>query len=152
MPDLPEVAILGALLAEAQAFANSQSLTIAMPNRPFTAPADKATVSGSTVYGKWLRATVLQADTDTLGVGSSDTNKHYGYLQIDTFYAQGAGELAPGRIASEAISYFARGSRFTRDDITVEIIRQPYRMAALKDDPWLMVPVRVPYCCFTDPA
>lgn len=152
MPDLPEVAIEGALLAEAQAFANAQSLTIAMPNRAFTAPADKTTSGGSTVYGKWLRATVLPAETETLGIGAEDANKHYGFLQVDTFHAQGAGALAPARIAAAAISYFARGSKFTRDGITVEIIRQPYAAPAVKDDPWLMIPVRIPYCCFTDPA
>ncbi len=145
MPDLPEVAIEGAMLAEAQAFANAQSLTIAMPNRDFTPPAVSKTA-------KYLRATFLPADTETLGVGSDDTNKHYGYLQVDAFYGQGAGELAPARVAAAAISYFARGSKFTRDGITVEIIKQPYRGPAIKSDPWIMIPVRVAYCCFADPA
>lgn len=145
MPDAPEVAIEGALLAEAQAFANAQSLTIAMPNRAFTPPTSAPTA-------KWLRATFLPADTETLGLGADDDNKHYGYLQIDVFHGQGAGALAPARIAAAAVTYFARGSKFTRDGITVEIIKQPYRMAALKDDPWLMIPVRIAYCCFTNPA
>lgn len=152
MPDLPEVAIKGALLAHAQAFANAQSLTISMPNRAFTPPADKATVGNSTVYGKWLRATYLPAETDTLGIGADDDNKHYGFLQVDTFYALDAGELAPARIAAAAISYFARGTKLTRDGITVEIIKQPSTMRAVKDDPWLMLPTRIPFCCFTNPA
>lgn len=145
MPDLPEVAIEGVLLAEAQAFANAQSLTIAMPNKDFTPPAVSKTA-------KWLRATVLPADTETLGVGSDDTNKHYGYLQLDVFHGQGAGELAPLRIAAAAISYFSRGSKFTRDGITVEIIKQPYRSQAMKSDPWVMIPTRIAYCCFANPA
>lgn len=145
MPDLPEVAIEGALLAEAQLFANSQTLTIAMPEREFKPPAISKTA-------KYLRATVLPADTETLGLGEGDANKHYGYLQIDVFHGQGAGEIAPARIAAAAISYFSRGSKFTRDGITVEIIKQPYRAQAMKSDPWVMIPTRIPYCCFSDPA
>ena len=152
MADLPEVAIEGALLAEAQAFANAQSLTIAMPYRPFTPPADKSTVNGATVYGKWLRATYLPADTETLGLGENDANKHYGYLQIDVFYAQGAGELAPARIAAAAIAYFPRNVAISRDGFKLEIIKQPYRAPAIKDDPWVMIPVRIAFCCFANPA
>lgn len=152
MPDLPEVAIEGALLAQAQAFANAQSLTIAMPNRAFTPPADKATVSGATVFGKWLRATVLQGETKALSINEDGTNKHYGYLQIDVFHALGAGALAPSRISSAAIAYFPRNTKLTRDGITVEIIDQAYALTGRKDDPWWMIPVRIPYCCFANPA
>lgn len=155
MPDLPEVAIEGALLAEAQRFANSQSLTISNPNKAFTPPA-AATTTGTapnltTVYGKWLRATVLKGETRALSISENGTNKHYGYLQIDVFYGLGkvgAGSIAPLRIAADAIAYFPRNTKLTRDGVTVEIIDKAYALDGRKDDPWWMVPVRIPYCAF----
>lgn len=152
MPDGVEAAIEGALLAEAQAFANAQSLTISMPNRPFTPPPDKSTESGVTAYGKWLRATLLPADTEGPFLANDDPNYHYGFLQLDVFYAQTAGVLAPDRIVDAATAYFARGTTMTRDGFTVKVHKPPARRGMIKDDPWIMIPVRIPYCCFANPA
>jgi hypothetical protein len=144
MSDAVEVAIEGALLAHAQGFADANSLTIAMPSKSFTPPSVASTA-------KWLRAT-YEPDVETISIGAGD-NKHSGMLIIDCFYGQGAGELAPSRIASAVIAYFKRGTALTRDGFTVRILKAPRRRPLIKDDPWVFVPVRIEYCAFApDPA
>jgi hypothetical protein len=145
LSDPVEVAIEHALLSRLAQFASSNSLTVAYPNADFTVPPASKTA-------QWLRATFLPADSITLGIEPADTNQHYGLLQIDAFQGQGIGELAPLRVAASIISYFARGTRMTSDGFTVNVWRQPFRGPMVKDDPWVFVPVRVPYLCLANPA
>ncbi|WP_029581939.1 phage tail terminator-like protein [Bradyrhizobium sp. URHD0069] len=150
MPDPVEVAIESALLNRAIAFAAAQSpaLTISLPNIAFTPPPDK-TASGSTViYGKWLKATFLPAPTLGLGVSSNSTNQLYGLLQIDVFHGIGAGEYAPGRIASAILSYFKFETVVTKDGFSAKVWKQPYRSALMTKDAWTQIPVTIPYVCF----
>ncbi|BEV43919.1 phage tail terminator-like protein [Afipia carboxidovorans] len=140
MPEPVEVAINAALITRAQAFATAQGLAISLPNIAFTPPA-----AGQSV--KWLRATFLPAPTATLPVGSG-SDRYYGLLQIDVFHGVGAGEYAPGRIASAVIEYFDRGTTMTKDGFTVRVYRRPSRGPMIKDDPWMMVPVTIPFECF----
>lgn len=140
MPEPVEVAIESALLTRAQAFATAQGLAISLPNVAFTPPTAGANV-------KWLRATFLPAPTATLPVGSG-SDRYYGILQLDVFYGQGAGELAPARLASAAIAYFKRGTTMTKDGFTTRVYRRPSRGPMIKDDPWMMIPVTVNFECF----
>lgn len=144
MADAVEVAIEAALLAHAKAFAVVNSLDLSEPNITFNPPTPGKTA-------KWLRATFLPADTQTLPVGAGD-NRYYGILQIDVFYGIGGGEIAPARIAVLIIDHFKRGTTLTRDGFTVQILEQPYRRPSIKDDAWLMVPVRIRFTCFANPA
>lgn len=145
MTEAVEVAIELALLGRAQAFAASKSLTIALPNITFTPP-----VVGANA--KYLRASLLPADTEALGVAFSATNQHQGYLQMDVFYGKGGGEIAPGRIAADIISYFARGTRITSNGFNIDILKTPRRGPQMIQDVWTMLPVRIPYNCFALPA
>ena len=145
MTEPVEVAIESALLSKAQAFAAAQSLTISLPNIAFTPPA----VSTS---AKYLRASFMPAPSIALGISNTSNNQHYGFMQLDVFYGQGSGEYAPGRIASAIISYFPRGLKLVKDGTTTQIIKQAYRGPMLKDDPWMMIPVTIPYVCFATPA
>ena len=140
MPEPVEVAINAALIARAQAFATAQGIAISLPNIAFTPPA-----AGQNV--KWLRATFLPAPTATLPVGSG-ADRYYGILQIDVFHGAGAGEYAPGRIASAVIDYFKRGTAMTKDGFTVRVYRRPTRGPMIKDDPWMMIPVTINFECF----
>lgn len=146
MSEPVEVAIESALLSRAQAFAAAQSpaLAISLPNIAFTPPA-----AGQNV--KWLRATFLPAPSVETGIAWNAHNQHYGLFQLDVFYGQGAGEYAPGRLASAIIAYFARGTVLTKDGVSVRITKQPYRGPMIKDDPWQMLPVSIPYLCFARP-
>lgn len=140
MPEPVEVAIESALLARATAFATVQSIAIALPNVAFTPPTAGANV-------KWLRVTFLPAPTTSLPTGSG-SDRYYGIMQIDVFHGQGAGELAPGRIASQIIDYFGRGTEVTKDGFTVRIYRRPSRGPMIRDDPWMMIPVTINFECF----
>lgn len=140
MPEPVEVAINAALIARAQAFATAQGIAISLPNIAFTPP-----TAGQNV--KWLRATFLPAPTSTLPVGSG-SDRYYGILQIDVFHGAGAGEYAPGRIASAVIEYFKRGTVMTKDGFTVRVYRRPSRGPMIKDDPWMMIPVTINFECF----
>src|SRR5687767_14661059 len=101
MPDAVEVAIEAALLQRAVDFATARALTLARPNVLFTPPPSKVDPpSGPTVYGKYLRADFLPAPSFALGISYNAHNQHYGLFQVSVFYGQGAGELAPKRIAA----------------------------------------------------
>lgn len=164
MTEPVEVAIESALLSKAQAFASAQSppLLISLPNIAFPgknpdgsdkpAPQATSTVGGATVFGKYLRASFMPAPSVALGISNTSNNQHYGFMQLDVFYGQGSGEYAPGRIASAIISYFPRGLKLVKDGTTTQIIKQAYRGPMLKDDPWMMIPVTIPYVCFATPA
>lgn len=128
------------MLTRAQAFATSQAIAISLPNIAFTPP-----TAGQNA--KWLRATFLPAPTASLPVGSG-SDQYYGILQVDVFYGQGAGEYAPGRIASAVIDYFKRGTEVSKDGFTARVYRRPSRGPMIKDDPWVMLPVTIPYQCF----
>lgn len=145
MTEPAEVAIESALLSKAQAFASAQSITISLPNIAFTPPA----VSTSARY---LRASFMPAPSIALGISNTSHNQHYGFMQLDVFYGQGSGEYAPGRIASAIIAYFPRGLKLVKDGTATRIIKQAYRGPMLKDDPWMMIPVTIPYVCFATPA
>jgi hypothetical protein len=143
MPEPVEVAIESALLTKAQAFAAAQSpaVAISLPNVAFTPPAQ-------TSSAKWLRVTFMPAPTSTLPVGGG-SDRYYGLLQLDVFYGQNSGELAPGRLASAAINYFARGTVMTKDGFTVRINKRPYRGPMIVDGSgWVQIPITIPFECF----
>ena len=144
MPDAVEVAIESALLAHASAFANNSSLTISLPNIAFTPPTVSATA-------KYLRASFLPAPAASLAlsftVGKAN-NQHVGILQVDVFYGQGGGEIAPARIAANIIEWFKPGTSLTSDGFTINVFRTPYRGPLIKSDAWMMLPVSVPYVAF----
>jgi hypothetical protein len=141
MSEAVEVAIEFALLERLKAFGTANSITIAQPNVAYTPPAVGTTA-------KWLRPTFLPVDTLTIGIADSSQNQHYGMLQVDVFYGQGAGEMAPARIASSLVAYFKRGTAVTKDGFTARVWKIPFRAPLMKDDPWVFVPVRIPYIAF----
>ncbi len=148
MTEAVEVAIKAALLARAVDFADGQSpsLPISLPNILFTPP----TVSKT---AKWLKASIIPADTVALGINGEASNQHYGLLQIDVFYGLGGGEIEAERIAAAIIAYFVRLTTIQRDGFTIRVIRPPYTGPVLQDEPWVMLPVRIPYQCFAvDPT
>jgi len=140
MPEPVEVAINAALITRAQAFATAQGLAISLPNIAFTPPA-----AGQSV--KWLRATFLPAPTATLPVGSG-SDRYYGILQIDVFHGAGAGEYAPGRIASAVIDYFKRDTTVTKDGFKARVYRRPSRGPMIVADGWAQIPVTINYEAF----
>jgi hypothetical protein len=144
MADPVEVAIESALLNRAVAFAASQSpaINIALPNvADFTPPV-------ATPTAKYLRATFLPAPTAGLGISGNSTNQLYGLLQIDVFWGLNAGELAPGRLASQIIAYFKFETTVSKDGFTAKVWKQPYRSPMMIKDAWMQIAVSVPYVSF----
>ena len=90
----------------------------------------------------------MPAPSIALGVAFADDNQHYGLFQLDVFAGQNGGELASARIAALAVASFKRGTVLTKDGFSVRIVKAPYRGPMLKDDPWIMIPVSIPYVCF----
>ncbi len=147
MSEAVEVAIELALLGRAQNFAEAQtpSLSISLPNIAFTPPTISTTA-------KYLRATILPADTTALGVTYNATNQHYGLFQMDVFYGVGGGEIAPRRIAAAIISYFKRGTRISSNGFNIDVVQTPKLGPQITAGAWTFLPVRIPYNSFASPA
>lgn len=145
MTEAVEVAIELALLDRAQAFATLQNLPIALPNILFESPTPGKAA-------KYLRATIIPADTTALGVGYFSSNRHYGLFQMDVFYGVGGGEIAPRRIAAEIISYFIRGTRMYSNCFNINVFQTPRLGPQTADGAWTFLPVRIPYQTFAIPA
>jgi len=141
MPDAVEVAIESALLNRLNALVLSPVLPVSLPNVTFVPPTAGPNVG-------WLRGTFLPAKSFPLGVDYEGNNQHYGIFQVDVFYGQGSGDLAPGRIAASVIQWFKRGTVLTKDGFVARIKDIPSRGQTIKDDPWVMIPVSIPYLAY----
>lgn len=147
MPDAVEVAIESALLNRLVALTFSPVIPLALPNVG-TPPSREFTPPAAEPGANWLRATFLPADSFALGIDYGSSNQHYGILQVDVLGYLGDGELAPGRIAASVIQWFKRGTKVTKDGFTAEVTRIPRRGTMVKDDPWVMIPVSIPYLAY----
>lgn len=141
MPNPADVAIQKAMVDHLVAMCQSPEIPLSLPSVKFTMPA-----AGQDVF--WLRATFLPAPTLELGVDYTSTNQHWGILQVDVFYGEGGGDYPAGRIAADVIAWFHRGTRLTQDGFGVEVTKPPRRGRVVKDSPWIMVPVTIPYLAF----
>lgn len=147
MSDAAEVVIARALFQRLAEFAAAQTpaIPVSYPSKDFNTP-------DPTPETQWLRATLLRANTNTLGIGYSDSLQHYGMLQVDVFRGQGQGEPAPARIAAAVVAYFTRGTRLSLDGFNVDVIKEPFLGPLVKSDPWVFIPVRIPYQCLAAPT
>lgn len=129
------------LLTRLEAFAGSQSMNLAKPNVAFDPPTP-------VIYStKYLRATFVPVLTETMRVADGE-DMHIGFLQADVFHGQGRGELVPRRIADALCSYFPYNLSLFSGTVRVDISAKPFTAQALFDNPWVIVPVRIPYRCF----
>lgn len=119
----------------------SPDIFIAYPNVQFAQP-------NPSPYVRWLRAFFLPAPTVTTGVDDGAYNEISGIFQVDALMFPGAGELPVARLAQLVINHFARGTELVQDSQAVRIVRTPYRGRMLQDDPWVFIPVSIPYLAF----
>lgn len=146
MTDTADVAVQVALLTRLDALVFSPALAVAYPNVPFPEPVAK---NGMT----WLRATFLPAPKMALGIDTGSSNEISGILQVDVLMAPGLGEPPAARIAQQVANWFARGTDLVHGTQRVRVNRTPYRGRLMKADPWMMIPVSIPYQAFsTNPA
>jgi hypothetical protein len=147
MTDTADVAVEKALLDYLSQIALSPAVPISMPYRRFNTP---DAVAGA----KWLRANYLPATKIALGVDDNSANQISGIFQVDAlYYISDDGELPLARFAQSVMNWFARGTKITIDNQEVHIWHTPYRGRAMKDDPWVFIPVSIPFIAFsTNPA
>lgn len=146
MTDAVEVSVNKMLIDRLLAFTQSPDIRVSVPNISFPPPA-----AGQDVW--YLRATFLPAESFALGIGYSAVNQHYGLLQVDVFYGENSGEYAAGRVATDVISWFKRGTKLgPLNGFRTEVFKTPWRSRMIKDSPWVIIPVNVPYIAFANPA
>lgn len=114
---------------------------ISFPNVEFTEPE----VSKNS---KWLRLTMLPAETASFGLGHNNSNQHFGLVQISVFMGLGISEYAMLVFADDIVSAFKRGTVIDTEDFRIKINTTPFRLPMLLDTNWAMLPVRIPYLCF----
>lgn len=159
MSDPVEVALQKALTDRAQAFVTAWNaanpvvppnlLTISLPNIAFTLPAAKTGLPPApVVFGKWLQASILPVPSFARGVDYLSSNQHYGIFQVSVFMGFGSGDPTVRRIAGAVAEYFKRGTVLRANGYAVTIYDTPSIAGGLKDDPWWMVPVSIPFKCF----
>jgi len=141
MADPVEAAIKNALLQPLIGFCSSPAIPLALPNIDFSQPTPAR-------GALWLRATILPADSFAPSIGFDSTIQHFGLMQVDIFYSENSGEIAPARIAGSLAMLYRRGTDLFDSGFKVNIYRAPTVRRAIKDEPWLMLPVVVPYQCF----
>ena len=125
--DQIEAQIVEALLRRAEGFASDQGLQIAFPNVEFTPPSP-----GQGVY--WLKVSLLPVPSVEVGISFNSHVSH--------------SEVGMSRIASDAVNYFRRGTVMQSGGVNVNVYRQPYRSQAIKDEPWMMMAISIPYQCY----
>lgn len=92
-----------------------------------------------------LRCFLLPAEPGQVTYGEAGKNRHRGLFQISVAWPRGMGEVAPGAAAGAVAAHFKRGTVLTEDGINVRVIRPPYRMTAVVEPTWYVIPVRIPY-------
>lgn len=147
-----EAAIETALMARATAFAAAQSLTIAVSNNPVN-----GTIPAPSQTARYLEAWVLPYPTITTAIPYNATNQYYGVLQINIYQGMGGGSVPMKRIVGAIAAYFPIGLTLNQDGFEISIKSTTAKKVVtegpmIKSDPWMMIPVSVPYLCFAKPA
>lgn len=144
MAEPTEVAIEYALLERLLAItlASPDDVTFALPNKLFTAP--NPVLSSS----RYVKADILWAPTSAISIAYDAPNQHLGIFQASVFHGQGGGEGPPARLAAQIIAWFARGTSMVKDGVRVTVHLPPYRGNLLRDDPWVMIPITIPFRAF----
>lgn len=145
MADAVEVAIESALLNRLTALTFIPPIPVSLPNVSFTPP----TVGPGI---RWLQATFLPADSFAIGIADNAHNQHYGLLQVSVFGFQGEGDYASRRVATMVGGWFKRGTQCSKDGFIATVYDVPRIGQGVRDDPWWMVPVSIPYRSFARPS
>lgn len=133
--------LIGAMANHFQGWLTANSVPdsrVAWPNRPMDPPA----VDGSVA---WYRATFFPSETRQAGVGDNGFNEMGGIMLINVFYPKGKNSGTPNELADSIISYFKRGTLTSAVSGYQARISSAWRDAALPDEVWYMIPVRIRY-------
>lgn len=129
-----ETKILNALLSRLSSLTLSPAMPVAYPNVAFTPSATG-----------YLRATHVPNTANQVTLGASGKNRFEGLLQVDVFWPEDAGLVAPSERAGAVAAHFKRGTDITLDSITVRIVTPPEIRQALQSPPYTQIPVMIRY-------
>lgn len=97
----------------------------------------------------WLRTHLLPAVSKPAGLGSAAQTIHTGIFQVSVFWPAGVGTGAAVAVADAVAALFHRGSSASSGSTRVEFLTPSIApLIHATDDPWLHIPVSVPYRAF----
>lgn len=134
MATYTETQILRGLLDHLAELVLSPAMEVSWPNVAFTPPAEG-----------YLRATHVPNTVNQVTLGDLGKNRHIGLFQIDVFWPQNAGDIAPMERAGAVAAHFKRGTVLTSESAVIRIIRPPSIAQALQSAPYIMIPVTIQY-------
>jgi hypothetical protein len=133
-----EAEIMLALRNRLVAFAQPRTLPIAFNNKSFTPPAAR----------KYLRETFLPN-----GIASrllkADRQRLQGLYQIDVIWPSGDGETAALTIASDLAAHFTSDEPLINGAAAVFLTERPALAGLMVEDSQAMIPVTIPWSCWT---
>lgn len=134
MATYTETKIKRALISHLMGLTLDPAMEIAFPNASFTQPA-----------AGYLRATFVPNTVNQVTLGDLGKNRFLGLFQVDVFWPENKGYVAPTERAGAIAAHFKRGTVVTLDGTTVRIIRPPSIAQALQSAPYIMIPVTIQY-------
>lgn len=126
-----DTAIYDAFAAALTTFAAAQSVPVAWPGIPFTAPAS----------GQWVECAWFPNETHNLGVGDDGPFEHRGFGQVSCCCRPGAGIEGPLTLVGGVLAAFAKGTQLG----PVQIDRKPWASTVLVAGDRISVPITIWY-------
>ena len=134
-----EAQIIEVLFERLSGFSHSPALPVAYPNVKFTPPAS----------GFWLQADFIPNTNRDLYLSHADPVEHRGLLQITVVGPLDVGLTGAMEIALQVSAHFQGFKDFNSDlygsSVKVSVTGKPSIGGAIKDPPYLRVPVTVPW-------
>jgi len=130
--------ISAALDANLNTLALANNIPVAWENSSYTPVTGRA----------YLRATLLPADTDGLGLADNSTDEHLGIYQVDVFAPIDTGKGQAVMLADSIADQFKRGTELIYNGVKVRI-KTVSRSTGSRDGSWFIVPVYIQYYSFT---
>ena len=132
--------LFGSMISQLEAFTLTDPRIdgVAYDNRDYDPPkVDKGKL--------WLRASFFPAETQQATVGDEGLNEVAGIMLVNVFYPKGKDAGVPNAVSDDLVSYFKRGTTCPEVNGYQARVRMAWRDAALPEENWFNVPVRVRY-------
>lgn len=130
--------LIGSMAQHLQSWFTTNNIEhVAWENRPLDPPSPNDTEK------PWSRVTFFPAETRQASVGDEGLNEMGGIMLVNVFYPKGKSSGTPNQLADSLMSHFKRGTTTTAVSGYQARVFNTWRDAALPDDTWFNVPVRV---------
>lgn len=127
-------AVAGLLLARCALMeTEGPTLPVAMPDVPFTPPAD----------GRYLRVDLFS--NAPLWEGLTSGRLDQGLLQVTIVWPKGKGVIKPRQAAAEVMAHFPKGLKLFGPATRVSVNREPWATSPIMDDATTLTPITIPW-------